>query len=62
MSRQADSAKVVERAKDLYAASRKLARKGSSKVRSFIHAMPVLTVLLALGTGCILARIFRPRK
>lgn len=52
---------VADRAQDLYTASRKIARKGTTQANSFIHENPVLSTLLGVGAGFVVSLIFRSR-
>jgi len=56
-----DTDQVTDKAKDLYRASRKIARRGTSEANSFIHAKPVLSAVLGVGLGYLLSSLFRSR-
>ena len=62
MSKHSNGSMVVEKARDLYSASSKLAKKGSSRIKSFLHGQPVMSVLTGVAAGFILAMAFRLRK
>ena len=61
MRNHTNGRQVAEKAQDLYAASRKMARESSAQAKSFIHAKPVLSTLLGVGAGFLLALLFRSR-
>ncbi len=52
---------VADKAQDLYKASRKMARKGTSEANSFINEKPLLSVALGFGAGYLLSWVFRSR-
>lgn len=62
MRRQSDGNVIVRQARNLYEASGKLARRGSSKFSSFIHEQPVISILTGMAAGFVLAMAFRSRK
>lgn len=53
---------TLDRARTLYAASRKLVRKGSTKAKSFILSKPLLSTLIGVASGFALGMLFRPRS
>ena len=62
MRNHSNSRETLERGRDLYRASRKLVRKGSSKARSFILSMPLLSTLVGVASGITLGMLLRSRK
>lgn len=62
MRHSALESNLEDRAQEIYAASRQMARRGSSKARSFIHERPLISVLLGAGAGALLTLLFRPRR
>jgi ElaB/YqjD/DUF883 family membrane-anchored ribosome-binding protein len=62
MRHSALESKLEDRAQELYSASRQIARRGSSKARSFIHERPFLSLLIGAGAGALLTLLFRPRR
>ena len=62
MRRHTDSNVIVEKARNLYSASSKLARQGSSKFSSFIHEQPGISILTGVAAGFLLAMAYRSRK
>jgi ElaB/YqjD/DUF883 family membrane-anchored ribosome-binding protein len=53
---------LMDRAEHLYRASRKLARQGTTQASSFIHARPILSTLMGVGTGILLGMFLNRRK
>ena len=62
MRQHPDDVKILDRAEKLFAASKKLARRGSSRAKSFILGRPMMSTLLGIGAGFILALLLRPRR
>ena len=51
-----------DRAEELYSTSRKLARRGSSRAKSFVRERPLLAMFLGVGAGAFLAFLLLPRR
>ena len=62
MTNRTPTAKVLRRARDLYADSRDIARNGAAHTKSFIHQRPVLSTLLGMGLGLLIGHWLRPRE
>jgi len=62
MRQHPDDAKVFDRAQKLYSATRKLARRGSARAKSFILGRPMTSTLIGIGAGFVLALLLRPRR
>lgn len=62
MRRQTDGNVIVRKARNIYSASRKLVRQGSSGISSFIHGQPALSILTGVAAGFALAMAFRSRE
>ncbi len=62
MRTHSNGKETLDRARTLYAASRKLARKGTTKARSFILSMPLLSTLIGVASGVTLGMLLRSRK
>jgi len=59
---QAEASKVADKARDLYSASRKITRNGAKEANSFIHARPMLSVILGIGAGFVVGHLFGTRN
>ena len=61
MKTPSNGAKVVDRARQLYSSSRKMATEEFDTANSFIHDNPVKSVLLGVGVGYLVSWLFRSR-
>lgn len=59
--RNHDATRVAEKAQDLYRSSKKFASRELSRAEEFIHEKPVLSTLLGVGLGFVIASFFRSR-
>ena len=61
MRTESNGVRAAEKAQEVFSASRKMARKASTQAKTFIHEKPVLSTLLGVGAGFLLAFIVRGR-
>jgi len=53
--------RLEDRAEELPSISRKSARRGFSRAKSFLRERPILSMLLGVGAGALLALLLHPR-
>jgi hypothetical protein len=53
--------RLEDRAEELPSTSRKPARRGFFRTKSFLRDRPILAMLLAVGAGALLALLLGPR-
>lgn len=62
MRRIVRSPGIVERTRNLCTASGKFVRRSTSKISSFLHRQPGVSIATGVAAGFVLALVLRPAK